>query len=230
MLWRLAAAFLLTGTLSNAAEVTLDANKSRSALRDESLLVALDNDAAPQDYVAAARADYRRLLTVLYARGYYAGTVSITVDGAEAANIAPLAAPDSIGEIVITVDAGPRFRFGEVAITPLPSGYPLPETLDPGERALSAELQGAVGDTISAWRDIGYAKASVADQSIVARHVTVTLDADVTLEPGPRLRFGPLTVSGAEDVTDARVRQIAGLPVGAVFDPAELRRVASRLR
>ena len=83
-----------------AQEVTLQTDHARSALRAASLLLALEDEAVPQDYVAAARADYRRLLTALYAEGYYSGAVSITLDGVEAAGIAPLAAPRSIGNVV----------------------------------------------------------------------------------------------------------------------------------
>ncbi|NBT31825.1 MAG: outer membrane protein assembly factor, partial [Rhodobacteraceae bacterium] len=61
-------------------------------LRANSLLVGLETagNGTPLDFVAAARADYRQILTGLYAEGYYGGTVSILIDGTEAAAIAPL--------------------------------------------------------------------------------------------------------------------------------------------
>ena len=82
-----AVALILCASSLHAQDVRLVAKEARSALNTASLLRALEDDADPQDYVAAARADYRRLLTALYAEGYYAGTISITVDGVEAANI-----------------------------------------------------------------------------------------------------------------------------------------------
>ena len=68
-------------------------------LRSASLLVGLEADAdtSAQDIVAAARADYRRLLTALYTAGYYGPDISIRLNGIEASNIAPLDAPSNVG-------------------------------------------------------------------------------------------------------------------------------------
>jgi translocation and assembly module TamA len=215
---------------AQAQEVRLVADAARGALNQASLLRALDETAAPQDYIAAARADYRRLLTALYAEGYYAGTISITVDGVEAANIAPLAAPRSISEVIISVDPGTQFTFGDVRIDPLPTGTTLPDDLGPRRDAASGTIQSAVRGTLSSWRALGYAKAEVTGQSIMARHADAKLDVAVAVDPGPRLTFGPLLVSGNEGVSDARIRQIAGLPVGDVFAPVDIDRAERRLR
>ena len=230
MLKRLCALFLVCATPSTAQEVRLVSDAARSALNDASLLIALEEGSAPQDFVAAARADYRRLLTALYAAGYYGGTISITIDGREASNIAPLDAPDRIGQVVITVDPGERFTFGDVRISPLPPQTTLLEDLGPRRTARSGEIGAVVADGISSWRDLGYAKARVVDQSVIARHADAKLDVAVVLDTGPRLRFGPLSVSGNRNVSDARIRQIAGLPVGEVFSPEEMERAERRLR
>ena len=226
-----AAAIVLLGTTSaQSQDVRLVSDAAREALDSASLLRSLDETAAPQDYIAAARADYRRLLTALYAEGYYSGTLSITVDGVEAANIAPLAAPESIDEIIITVTPGEQFRFGDVRFAPLPPATVLPENLGPRRTARSGRIQDATGLAISSWRDLGFAQARVADQSILARHEARRLDVSVTLDPGPRLRFGQLEVTGTNRVSDERVRQIAGLPVGEVYSPDDLETAERRLR
>lgn len=220
----------LFGSSAIAQEVRLVADAARGALNQASLLRALDETAAPQDYIAAARADYRRLLTALYAEGYYAGQVSITVDGQEAANIAPLAAPQNIAEIVITVLPGQQFTFGDVRISPLPADTSLPEDLGPRRTAASGEIQSAVRGALLSWRELGFAKAAVDGQSIRARHSDAKLDVAVSLDPGPRLTFGPLSVTGNERVSEDRVREIAGLPVGDVYAPDEIDRAERRLR
>ncbi|MEL6685321.1 MAG: autotransporter assembly complex family protein [Pseudomonadota bacterium] len=230
MLKRLCAAIVICATPVAAQEVRLNSGAVRGTLDDASLLRSLEDDAAPQDYIAAARADYRRLLTALYAQGYYGGQISITVDGVEAANIAPLAAPTSIERVVIDVTPGPRFRFGNVQIAPLPPQAIVAEDLGPRNTARSARIQSAVRASINSWRDLGYAKARVAGQSVVARHADARLDVDVTLETGPRLRFGTLSVSGSDNVSDDRIRQIAGLPTGAVYAPSEIAAAERRLR
>lgn len=230
MLRGLTIALSLYVTSAAAQEVRLTSDAARGALDDASLLRALEDGAAPQDYIAAARADYRRLLTALYASGYYSGTISITVDGVEASSIAPLAAPDRINEVVIAVDPGRRFTFGDVRISPLPPQTMLPDDLGPRRTARSERIQSAVSASIGSWRDLGYAKASVGEQSIVARHPDAKLDVFVQLDTGPRLRFGPLSVSGNETVSDDRIRQIAGLPEGAVYSPQALSVAERRLR
>ncbi|EBA10763.1 autotransporter assembly complex protein TamA [Roseobacter sp. CCS2] len=230
MFKRICAALLISATPGAAQEVRLNADAARGALKEASLLTNIDDEAAPQDYIAAARADYRRLLTVLYAQGYYAGQISITVDGIEAANIAPLAAPRAIEEVRIDVDPGPRFTFGNVQISPLPPQTIVAEDLGPRNTARSARIQSAVSGSIRTWRDLGYAKARVTDQSVVARHADAKLDVAIVLDTGPRLRFGALNVSGNENVSDDRIRQIAGLPTGTVFAPSEIAAAERRLR
>ncbi|WP_375254407.1 autotransporter assembly complex family protein [Yoonia sp.] len=223
-------AFGVLGTVTFAQEVRLVADAARGALNQASLLRALDDTAVPQDYIAAARADYRRLLTALYAQGYYAGQISITIDGIEAANIAPLAAPQSIDEIIITVVPGQLFTFGDVRISPLPPGTSLPQDLGPRRDAASGEIQNAVRGALLSWRALGYAKATVGAQSISARHADAKLDVAVALDTGPRLTFGPLSVTGNERVSADRLREIAGLPVGEVYSPEEIARAERRLR
>jgi translocation and assembly module TamA len=70
----------------------------------------------------------------------------------------------------------------------------------------------------------------VADQEITARHDEQKLDVDVTIDPGPKLRFGPLTVEGKSKVRRERIYEIAALPEGEVFSPKELEDAAARLR
>ena len=213
-----------------AQEARLVAPVARDALSDASLLLQLDDGAVPQDYIAAARADYRRLLTALYAEGYYGGTISITVDGAEAANLSPLAAPSVINNVVITVQSGPQFTFGATDIAPLPPGATLPDAFRSGQVARSDEVERAVSAGLRSWRDQGFAKVRVAGQQITARHDSDTLDVDVDIATGPRLTFGPLTVSGNEAVRTERIRTIAGLPTGEVYSPAAVESAERRLR
>jgi translocation and assembly module TamA len=227
--------WLLLGLLSvthaaQAQDVNLNSDHARGDLSDASLLRALDDTAVPQDYIAAARADYRRLLTVLYAHGYYAGQISITVDGVEASQIAPLSAPSQITKVEIDVIPGPRFTFGDVAIAPLPTDTQLPQDLGPRQPARSGEISSAVSGGINSWRDQGYATARVTSQRITARHADEKLDVSVVIDPGPVVRFGDLTVTGNEDVRTARVLEIAGLPTGETYAPSDISAAERRLR
>lgn len=234
---RFLALALLAAAPALAQEVTLvlpegSSEDLRTTLRNASLTLSLGAEGltAPQDYVAAARADYRRLLTGLYAEGYYGGAISITVDGREADTIQPLDAPDRIGRVVLSVTPGPRFRFGTVALGPTAPGTALPPAFAPGEIARSETVREAVRVAVEAWRQEGNAKAAVAGQEITAVHPEDRLDVAVTIAPGPRLAFGPVTVSGNDDVSTRAIRRIAGLREGRVFDPDDLAAATTRLR
>lgn len=239
-------AFRLAGFLgalcagsATATEVTFTAPHSPEGftdrLRGASLTatsVGQDGTTA-QDLLAAAQADYGRLIGVLYAEGFYGGVIRIQVDGKEAASIPPLRAPDRIERIDITVERRAPFVFATARVAPLPPGTDLPRDFAPGKRAKGTLIGEATDTGIAAWRASGHAKALVADQMIVADHARQTLDADIRLAPGPRLRFGALLIDAdgqPSQVRAERIRAIAGLPTGKRFSPDELEDAANRLR
>ncbi|WP_249139106.1 autotransporter assembly complex family protein [Actibacterium sp. MT2.3-13A] len=232
----LAFALCIGAGLAQGAEVTLRApgapDEMRDALRGASLSIARadQKSTTPQDLLAAARADYGRLLGALYAGGYYSGVIRISVDGREAAALSPFAAPARIERIAIVVETGPAFTFARAEVAPLPGGFVLPEGFGPGGRARSGLIQEAAQEGIRGWRDLGHAKARVAGQRLTADHRAQTLSAEIALDPGPRLRFGALTVTSPSRVRAERIHEIAGLPTGETFSPDELGRSAQRLR
>lgn len=203
----------------------------RRSLRAASLTLSLERDGATaaQDYVAAARADYRRLLTGLYAEGYYGGEISILVDGTQAALIDPLQPRTSVSSVVINVTAGPRFAFGRADIAPLPSGTQMPEAFAVGQIARASAVGDATSVAVDAWRGQGRPLAAPAGQTITARHPDRQLDASVTIDPGPQLRFGRIEVEGNSAVRSERVIAIAGIP-SKRFDPFYIERAETNLR
>ena len=235
---RLAQAFcfaIFGPTMLPAQDVSLKLPTAFEALsgplRQASLTLALSTENPDaQDLVATARADYRRLLTALYAAGHYGGTISIRIDGREAASIAPLDAPNSISQIVLDVAPGPLFTIGRVEIAPVPTDTAQSDALKQGAPALSDAVRAGVRESITAWRNQGHAKARADGQSIAANHQTDQLNVSVSIDPGPRLTFGALQVSGNTRVREDAVRRIAGLPVGDQYSPEELDKAARRLR
>lgn len=212
--------------------VASDEKALRDAVGNASMLRSLkdQNQTEAQDLLAAARADYGRILAALYARGHYSVVISIRIDGREAAEIPALAAPRAISTIRISVDPGPPFRFGRTEIGPQARGTELPEGFRPGAPAESGTVAAAVDAATLAWRNAGHAKTGVASEAVVADHRTRTLEADILLAPGPRLRFGRLEITGETRMREARIRKIAGLPEGETFSETELRRAEARLR
>ncbi|MFN3210102.1 MAG: autotransporter assembly complex protein TamA [Roseovarius sp.] len=208
-------------------EETLGKFLSRSSLSVET---AENEEATAQDILAAARADYARMVGALYEAGYYGGVVSIRVDGREAADISPIAGPSRVNRVDVIVQPGPPFTFSRAGIAPVAPGTELPEGYAVGKRAGSAYIGDAAEAGVEGWRDVGHAKAAVTGQAITANHRNSTLSSDIRLSPGPRLRFGDLVVTRPSAVRASRIREIAGLPTGQVFSPEELEDASRRLR
>ena len=221
------------GTAQNLdLNVTGGSDELRSELKDAMSIYALvdSGEATPQGLIAAAQADYGRIVAALYGGGRFSPVVSIKVDGREAAGISPFEAPKSITTVLIEVDPGPRFQFGQAEIAPLADGTEIPDTFRPGMRAATGPIRDAADAGIQGWRTIGHAKARLSEQQIVADHPNRELDVRLGLTPGPRLRFGDIIVTGNDRVRRTRVREIAGLPQGEVFDPQEIADAERRLR
>ncbi len=211
------------------------ANQDRAlekVLRGASLTrdVATASDADALDVFAAARADYARLVGALYDQGFYGATVSILLDGREAASIAPMDAPARINRVEVVVDPGPVFRFAQAAIAPLAPNTDLPSGFQGQDVAQSGLISKAAQAGIAAWRDIGHAKARVAEQKIVADHRQATLAADLRLDPGPVAFFGALATQGNTRLRSDRLAEIAGYPTGKRFSPERFEAVRNRLR
>ena len=220
-------------TLSlSAAPTDLSADALTQDLRAASLLFAAEREGRldAQDVFAAAQADYARLLSALYARSHYGGTISIRLDGREAALIGPFDAPDQIAQVDITIDPGPAFRFGRARITPLAPETKLPADFATGQPAPSPIIAQAAQTALAAWRGAGHARARITDQTVRANHATATLDAQITIDPDQRARFGRLGFVGDTGVRPDRLAKIAGFPTGRYFSPQELEDVIDRLR
>lgn len=223
-------------TVSTAwAEARLEVTGGDDDLRDEiaGASILLRDEGAPDlpaDVIAAARAEYGRLLAVLYDQGYFAGVISIRIDGREAAQISPFAAPAAISDIAIRVEPGARFTLGTALVGPLADGDVPADGFAPGAPASTGILREAAQSAIDGWRAAGHATAEIGGQRIIARNRDAEIDAEIEIAPGPVLRFGPLTPSGQDRMPAARLVEIAGLPTGETFDPAEIDRAGNRLR
>ncbi|MDO5647023.1 autotransporter assembly complex family protein [Paracoccus sp. (in: a-proteobacteria)] len=223
---------------ASTSAVALDLNVAgddgglERAIRNASLIrSALDEDRSTgPDLIAAARADYARILGVLYDEGYYSGVINIKLDGREAADIAPLDGPRVVNRVTVQVEPGPRFRFSRADIAPVAPGTDLPSGYAVGETAGTGTMRRAAMAGVDGWRDHGHAKADLADQAIVADHTNNRVDSRIALNPGPLVTFGHMHVSGLERMNERRLRKIAGFPEGERFDPADLDTVRKRLR
>ena len=152
--------------------------------------------------IAKARGDYRRLLATLYSQARYGGTISILIDGREAADLPPDAQLADPASVRVTIDPGPLFHFGRAEIVnqaPPPTDSddevdrPERKGFASGELARSGVVLQAERLSVEAWRQQGHAKAEVIERRVEAAHDSDTLDATLVVEPGRegRLRRRP---------------------------------------
>jgi translocation and assembly module TamA len=188
--------------------------------------------------LAKARGDYRRLLATLYSEARYGGTISILIDGREAADLAPDAEIANPATIRLSVDPGPLFHFRETNIVnrapptdnrkdQVPS--PEKQGFVPGEVARSGTIVQAGKLSVEAWRQQGYAKASLADRRVEAAHDQDVVDATLRLEPGRKAYYGPVSVQGTERMDPDYVAWMTGLELGQEYDPDDIKKASDRL-
>ena len=237
---RLGAIVLVAGAVAGAPAWALNDVRFRAPgasedleqrLRNASLLLEIEDETDDvQEVLAAARAEYGRLLGVLYAEGHFGGVINVLVDGREAAQLSPLSPPQSVGRIEVTVQPGPTYLFSQAEVVPLARGTELPEEFRVGETARVPVIRDAVDAAITGWRAEGHAKADIAGQDIVARHGQDRVEARIRVTPGPEVTFGRFSVVGNERVRESAIRRIAGFPEGEDFSPERLEVSARRLR
>jgi translocation and assembly module TamA len=220
--------------------VTADDKSLEKKLRNSSSLWA-DRDkpaSGEAGLLAKARGDYRRLLAALYSEGRYGGSISIRIDGREAADMPPDTVLPDPAQIQIDIDAGPLFLFGRTEIVnraPPPLDRrdevkaPEKEGFLPGEVARSGVVLTAEKLAVEAWREQGHAKAEIADRRVTAAHEQDLLDAILTVEPGRKAYYGPVTVEGTQAIDPVWLAWMTGLEPGQEYDPDDLDRASKRL-
>jgi translocation and assembly module TamA len=232
-----AAGLTLAAWPALAQEVTLTAPGVSEAvvdrLRANALLLRSPEEGTIRtgdDITAAARADYGRLIGILYEEGFFAPVISIRLDGREASEISPFSAPAQVDRVEIAIETGPAFRLGRAEIGPLASGTELPDGFRPNEPATTPLLRATTRAALDGWRNRGHATADVASQQIIAQNRAAILDVAIRMEPGPVITFGNLIPEGQARMRVERILEIAGLPTGDVYSPAALARAEERLR
>ncbi len=221
-------------------EMSVTETSPESAVRNASALLA--DAATPASgaagLLAKARGDYSRILAALYNEGYYGGSISIRIGGAEASGLAPdVDLPDPVA-INILVNPGPLFRFDQVNIvnqappTSDPHDFvaaPALEGYGSGQIARSSVVLKAEQLAVEAWRQLGYAKAEVVNREVIADHAHSTVNATITVNPGVKTAFGDIAVTGTEKMDPDFTRWMTGLTPGQEYDPDDVTLAQKRL-
>lgn len=182
-----------------------------------------------------ARADRQRIARALNALGYFGSRVTITIGGAGIDDIATedaFAANPPTGKIPVEVAVAPGalFTFGKITVVTTPGASTdalglLPENasgLIEGNPARSAEVAAANARLLTQLREEGYALAAVVGRDAVADHQTSKLDVNFRVDPGPKAKFGTVSIKGNETVETDFLAGLVTFDQGDAFDVEKL--------
>ena len=173
--------------------------------------------------------DEERLATILRSEGYYAHRIEGRIERPA----------EEQGEgLLVTLDiaAGELFTLTAYDVSYRPGAASRPEDipLDQldvalGEPARAADIVAAEGLLLRRLREAGYAYPQIVERRYLVDHAAQGLRASLTVDTGPSVTFGDLTISGLESVEEDYVRRLVAWPRGADFDQSEIERVRAAL-
>ena len=221
-------------------ELRVEPTEAEDIVRSASALARGEGETVPgaAGVITRAKGDYKRILAGFYDAGHYGPSISIRVESREAAGLRVGEELPRKSRVVVEVEAGPAYDFGEARIVnaaPPPAdrddrvAAPADEGFAPGERARATAVRVAGKLAVEAWRQQGHPKAKVAGREATAVHPERFLNVAITLDPGPYARFGDVLVQGTERMDPEFVAYMTGLPRGKEYDPDEIKRVQARL-
>ncbi|MDB5487639.1 MAG: outer membrane protein family [Reyranella sp.] len=187
-----------------------------------------------------AQAVTSRLNTALRSRGFYDATLAATIDGKPIADPSALEAlearPDTEATNVnITIDTGPRYRIGSIAIRPPGAQQSLPGIdradlgLAPGDPADASAIIAAQNKLLEELRKQGHALASIKDREVVVDHATREAEVTFVAEPGPLAKMGPVRFSGTEKVDTVWLQRRVPFKEGEPYTPAKVEELRGKL-
>ncbi len=197
-----------------------------------------DAVAGTSGLITRAKGDYRRILASLYNQGYYAGSISILVNGIEASELKIGTELPQRSNIVVMVEPGPRYQFGRAEfVNRAPSTNALEDQVDdavelgfaPGRTAKAIRIRNAARLAREEWRQQGHPFAQVSDRNAIAVHPSKQLNVTLRMEPGPRAEYGDVSVDGANRMDPDFIAYMTGIKSGQQFDPDDLKRAQKRL-
>jgi translocation and assembly module TamA len=161
--------------------------------------------------------DLGRLADAAHSLGYWDAEFSYEID----TSVEP-------AKVTVKVDPGPLYHVASVKVLG-PDGQPLSipkdETklpLKPGNPARTAPVVATEATLLAAYGDNGHPFAKIADRRVEIDKAAHTMDVTYTLDPGPVERFGPVAITGLEQLNPAYVEGRIRWQQGAVYDASKV--------
>jgi translocation and assembly module TamA len=212
-----------------------DVLESASALAAQS-----DQGAAGLDsLLALAREEPASLTAALYGQGYYSGRIEVRVAGQLIDDTTTEINPPEQRPVpvAISVEPGPLFTFGSIAISY--AGDVRPDETDDaiaedaglaaGAPARSGAILATTRRVVAAWKKRSYAFAKIISQDVTADHAKRTIDVAFVVDPGHPATFGAVEVKGAERFEAELLRSRADIPEGEPYSPKTLQDARKRI-
>ena len=214
-----------TVTISPSGDAALDAALSASA---QLVSLRARAPAGPFAVVTRARQDVPRLKTALESFGYYAGKVSITIDGRGLddpdlpGHLGALSAAPPVA-VAVKIEKGPLFHLRHVDLAgavPEPGRAAFP--LQPGQPAEAGGVLAAGGAVLNALREDGYALAQVDSPVAILVPSQDGLDVTYHVTAGPRVDLGAITLTNLGQVNPRYVRRRLLVHPGQLYQPSKI--------
>jgi len=196
-------------------------------LKETSQLVSL-RDKPPSTLAGLRRRvddDVARLTETLRSQGFYKASVKARIDPAKT----PVAVEVKADPGVLYLLAEFRIHYPDVEDrTGLLTDM---EALDlhagmPAEGTLVVTAQGLL---IRRLAEHGRPRAKVLDRKVVVDHSDTTMSVDLTVDPGPLVRFGPAEFRGLKTVKADYLRRLVPWKEGAIYDQKQVDAFTDRL-
>ena len=185
-----------------------------------------------------AQAVLAKVNGALRSRGFYDAMVTATIDNHPIDEAAALDAIDAHPDteqvaFSLTVDTGPRFKIGAVAIhgagpQPLPAIDMSKLGLAVGDPASASAILSAEDRALAEFRKQGYALA-VVKREVVVDHATREAEVTYTVDTGPIARMGPVRFSGTEKVDTTYLQRRVPFKQGELYDPTKVDTLRGKL-
>ncbi len=132
--------------------------------------------------------------------------------------------------IVVSVETGPQFHLGSVAVDgTLPQAARDTLGLKPGQPAIAADVLAARTRLLDTLRSQGYALATVSEPVATLQEAQQSLDIRYTVQAGPRVDLGPITITGLKGVNESFVRDRLLVHQGQQFSPEAIEKARQDL-
>lgn len=148
--------------------------------------------------------------SILRALGYYKIHIATDVD-----------TQNSPARVHLNITPGPLFRMGSVTLDGIPSHLavsPPKLGLAPGTPATAAAIRQGEAMLLDMLGDHGHPFAQTRSRDVVADHALNQVNVHWEMDPGPLCTFGPVTITGLDQVDPGFVRRTIVWQEGETFN------------